>query len=201
MTRLQGLPPDGRAQASHRTGAIRRGTVPERTRQEAGADHRTCRSAIPAKTARRLPPAPGFRTMSASWFFALLLAGLSAWLIRMYVRLPPRTERVHPPRAPATAPAWQAVRIVPAAGACACAAARLQAGRLYPPGQAPITPLMQCDRHGHCTCHYETVHDRRHNERRSGFDRRTGLRYEPGRSDRRASRDRRQTYAWTGAIA
>ena len=40
----------------------------------------------------------------------------------------------------------------------------------------------------HRHCQHETIQDRRRGERRSGMDRRTGLRYEPDHSDRRASR-------------
>ncbi|MBS0601750.1 MAG: hypothetical protein JSR94_11020 [Proteobacteria bacterium] len=50
----------------------------------------------------------------------------------------------------------------------------------------------------HCHCQYETIQDRRRGERRSGMDRRTGLRYEPDHSDRRASRERRRTFGWSG---
>lgn len=139
-------------------------------------------------------------TMPLSWFLALLVAALTAWMIRAHVRLPPRVERSRPtPPAlagPSDSEPWQALRLVPGAGACA--AARAQAAQLYPPGQAPITPLTGCGG-GHCQCHYETVHERRRGERRSGYDRRTGLRYEPDRSDRRARNERRHSQtAWSG---
>lgn len=136
-------------------------------------------------------------SLSMSWFLALLVTALSAWMIRLFVRLPPRVERTRTP-APAAGRAqpWQAVRIVPGAGACA--AAHAQAARLYPPGHAPLMPLADggCE---HCHCQYETIQDRRRGERRSGMDRRTGLRYEPDRSDRRASRERRRTFGWSGS--
>ena len=49
-------------------------------------------------------------SLSMSWFLALLVAALSAWMIRVFVRLPPRVERTrHRRTRGGRAQPWQAV--------------------------------------------------------------------------------------------
>jgi hypothetical protein len=57
-------------------------------------------------------------------------------------------------------------------------------------GKEPRLPLASCPFPHDCTCHYVKLHERRKGERRSGGDRRQGLRFE--QDQRRSGKDRRK---------
>ena len=114
--------------------------------------------------------------------------------------------------APATAPAAAAKRVVKATWgktivvpdrSQACDAVLKIAGQSFPNEDAPRLPLPSCT-FGNCKCYYIPARERRlKTERRSGVDRRTGLRYEPGKAgDRRTGKDRRHSkhYDWDHTI-
>ena len=112
------------------------------------------------------------------------------------------------PAAPAAAlkrvikPTWGKT-IVVADPAKACEAALQISGQSFPNEAAPRLPLAGCTS-ADCKCYYIPARERRfRTERRSGTDRRTGLRYEPGQpGDRRSGKDRRHRghYDWEDTI-
>ncbi len=76
-----------------------------------------------------------------------------------------------------------------------CRASSSLAGKKFPIREAPQLPLANCDA-GVCACRYVGLPDQRRYDRRSGQDRREGLRME---DDRRSSQDRRKdANRWRG---
>jgi hypothetical protein len=85
----------------------------------------------------------------------------------------------------------------------ACPAALRLEGQSFANEAAPRLPLSDCSV-ANCHCHYVPAEERRTGvERRSGADRRTQLRFEPGKTgDRRSGKDRRHRkgYEWDRTI-
>jgi hypothetical protein len=73
---------------------------------------------------------------------------------------------------------------------CACDRARRSADRTFAIADAPKLPFADCERID-CRCTYERVANRRKGERRTGPDRRDGIRFEM-KSGRRSGKDRRK---------
>lgn len=111
----------------------------------------------------------------------------------------PLPARPTPSRPAAT---WGKVVVVPDPAAACPAVLRLQ-GQSFPNDDAPRLPLPDCSV-ANCQCRYAPAKERRNGaERRSGMDRRTQLRFEPGKpGDRRSGKDRRHRrgYDWDHTI-
>jgi len=93
---------------------------------------------------------------------------------------------------------WGKTLIVPNP-AEACPAVLIIQGQSFRNEDAPRLPLTGCGS-TNCKCHYVPAREMRTGkERRSGIDRRSSLRYEPGKpDDRRSGKDRRKhgRYDW-----
>ncbi len=84
------------------------------------------------------------------------------------------------------------VAIRPRGDAPGCAAVEAMRGQSFPLKQAPTLPLPGCDA-GSCHCSYQPLLDHRDARvRRTNTDRRTILRYEPDKQDRRQLTTRRR---------
>jgi hypothetical protein len=77
-----------------------------------------------------------------------------------------------------------------------CAMARTLAGVEYEFDEAPDLPLEGCTA-AMCSCAYIGLKERRKEQRRQ-HDRRSNLRFEPGKSDRRSHKERRRGEKWRG---
>lgn len=112
----------------------------------------------------------------------------------------PAPTRPLPARGPTT---WGKTVVVPDPANACLAALRLE-GQSFATEAAPRLPLANCTMVDQCQCHYVPAQDRRQGrERRSGVDRRTHLRFEPGKEgDRRKGKDRRHrnTYDWDNTV-
>jgi hypothetical protein len=99
-------------------------------------------------------------------------------------------------------PTWGKTVVVPDP-AKACEAVLKISGQSFPEGEVPRLPLASCSS-ADCKCYFIPARERRFRpERRSGKDRRTGLRFEPGQpGDRRSGKDRRNQghYDWDKTI-
>jgi hypothetical protein len=104
------------------------------------------------------------------------------------------------PRLPAT---WGKTIVVPDPANACPAVLRIQ-GQSFANEAAPRLPLVNCSVANQCKCHFVPAAERRRGEdRRSGTDRRTQLRFEPGKpGDRRTGKDRRHRkgYDWDHTI-
>lgn len=114
--------------------------------------------------------------------------------------LNPSTARAAPARAP---PTWGKTVVVPDPANACPAVLRIQ-GQSFANEAAPRLPLATCSIANQCQCRYVPATERRRGEeRRSGTDRRTQLRFEPGKEgDRRTGKDRRyrKGYDWDKTI-
>lgn len=92
------------------------------------------------------------------------------------------------------------VRVIGTEPAPTCAAMRCTDGRGYRLERVPTLPLPDCDLQI-CRCRFEYLPERRTcSERRRGQDRRTAIRFDTDRSDRRTGLDRRSAndaWNWT----
>jgi hypothetical protein len=108
--------------------------------------------------------------------------------------------RPAPRRAP---PTWGKTVLVPDP-ANACPAVLKIRGQALSNESAPRLPLADCTMADRCQCRFMPAPERRIGaERRSGTDRRTQLRFEPGKAgDRRSGKDRRHRgrYDWDHTI-
>ncbi|MCG2635373.1 MAG: hypothetical protein J4A00_10775 [Gammaproteobacteria bacterium] len=86
------------------------------------------------------------------------------------------------------------VRIELASPAHACAAVHEYADKQLLINHAPELPLADCTA-AVCQCHYVGLEERRVGPRRTGEDRREGVRFEDGKVDRRQG-DRRKRAGW-----
>ena len=77
-----------------------------------------------------------------------------------------------------------------------CAMARTLADVQFEFDEAPALPLEGCTAHM-CSCVYIGLKERRHNQRRQ-HERRTNLRFEPDKQDRRSLKERRRGEKWRG---
>jgi hypothetical protein len=77
-----------------------------------------------------------------------------------------------------------------------CAMGRTLAGVEYEFDEAPALPLEGCTA-AMCSCAYIGLKERRKGQRRQ-HERRSGLRFEPGKSDRRSHKERRRGEKWRG---
>jgi hypothetical protein len=121
-------------------------------------------------------------------------------------RADPAEERRDPPPArpkPRPAATWGKTVVVPDPGDACPAVLRIK-GQSFANEAAPRLPLANCSIANRCKCHYvPAVERRKGEERRSGTDRRTQLRFEPGKAgDRRSGKDRRHRkgYDWDQTI-
>ncbi|HZI82967.1 MAG TPA: hypothetical protein VFF44_03585 [Casimicrobiaceae bacterium] len=83
------------------------------------------------------------------------------------------------------------VRIASPAKEHACPQVRGLLGKEFPLTKKPTIPVKDCPFPRECQCHYVKLFDRRHEERRSGEERRQMQRFEQGHHDRRGGKDRR----------
>jgi hypothetical protein len=130
----------------------------------------------------------------------IIVIGVVAWwLLRPrksanHATPAPRRGSTASPNGKSKVPArrtWGGKLVIPP-GANACPMARKLEGRYYKNGKAPAIPLPGCGL-ANCQCQLEPQADRRFTkERRSGKERRPQLRFEPGKTDRRAGDDRRE---------
>jgi hypothetical protein len=146
--------------------------------------------------------------MEMVWILAALIALVLCavvWVI-WRTRSDASVEPAPPPAATAPRralrPTWGKAIVVPDR-AKACQAVLQLDGHEFPNADAPRLPLPSCTV-SNCKCYYVPARERRlRTERRSGIDRRSGLRYEPGQpGDRRSGKDRRHgdNYDWDHTI-
>ena len=76
-----------------------------------------------------------------------------------------------------------------------CEAAHELLGRQFTFADAPELPLAGCDR-AMCTCQFKGLMERRKEPRRKHEDRRTDVRFEEGKTDRRSPKNRRRSDSW-----
>jgi len=76
-----------------------------------------------------------------------------------------------------------------------CEAAQELLGRQFTFAAAPELPLAGCDR-SMCTCQFRGLMERRKELRRKHEDRRTDVRFEEGKTDRRSPKNRRRSDSW-----
>lgn len=76
-----------------------------------------------------------------------------------------------------------------------CEAAQELLGRQFTFADAPELPLAGCDR-AMCTCQFKGLMERRKEPRRKHEDRRTDVRFEEGKTDRRSPKNRRRSDSW-----
>jgi len=76
-----------------------------------------------------------------------------------------------------------------------CEAARELLDQQFPFDEAPQLPLEDCNS-ANCTCQFKGLKDRRTRVRRQQEDRRTTIRFDKDRPDRRSRKDRRRGNAW-----
>jgi hypothetical protein len=77
-----------------------------------------------------------------------------------------------------------------------CAAARTLAGEQFEFDEAPALPLEGCTA-AMCSCAYIGLKEKRQQQRRQ-HDRRSGLRFDPDKPDRRSRKERRRGEKWRG---
>lgn len=77
-----------------------------------------------------------------------------------------------------------------------CEAAQALLGQQFPFDEVPELPLEGCNS-ANCTCQFKGLRDRRSWVRRQQEDRRTTIRFDKDRPDRRSRKDRRRGNAWT----
>jgi hypothetical protein len=117
---------------------------------------------------------------------------------------PAGTQETQParPLPKRSAASWGKTVVVPDPAKACPAVLRIQ-GQSFTNEAAPRLPLSNCSV-ANCQCHYAPAKERRAaEERRSGMDRRTQLRFEPGKAgDRRSGKDRRHRkgYDWDQTI-
>lgn len=146
------------------------------------------------------------------WVLAGLLVVILAALAWVVLRIRPERPAPSPQRqdSPSARPAprrtaatWGKTVVVPDP-ANACPAVLRIRGQSLSNEAAPRLPLANCTMSDRCQCHYVPAPDRRTGgERRSGADRRTQLRFEPGKAgDRRSGKDRRHRggYDWDRTV-
>ena len=76
-----------------------------------------------------------------------------------------------------------------------CEASQALLGRQFTFDEAPQLPLEGCNS-ANCTCQFKGLRDRRSWVRRQQEDRRTTIRFDKDRPDRRSRKDRRRGNAW-----
>ena len=76
-----------------------------------------------------------------------------------------------------------------------CEAAQALLGQQFPFDEVPELPLEGCNS-ANCTCQFKGLRDRRTWARRQQEDRRTTIRFDKDRPDRRSRKDRRRGNAW-----
>jgi hypothetical protein len=77
-----------------------------------------------------------------------------------------------------------------------CAAARTLAGEEFPFDKVPALPLEGCTA-AMCSCAYIGLKEKRQQQRRQ-HDRRSNLRFDPDKPDRRSRKERRRGEKWRG---
>jgi hypothetical protein len=141
----------------------------------------------------------------------ILVLGTILWVVLRSRAEPPSTRTAtasqqppaaRPTPARSTPTTWGKTVVVPDPAKACPAVLRIQ-GQTFESDAAPRLPLADCS-FANCQCHYVAAKERRSNaERRSGTDRRTQLRFEPGDpGDRRSGKDRRHRkgYDWDRTI-
>ena len=149
--------------------------------------------------------------MNMLWVLAGLLTavlGALLWVLLRHRRDKaevPTESRDSPVARPKPRPTatWGKTVVVPDP-ADACPAVLRIKGQSFANEAAPRLPLANCSIANRCKCRYvPAVERRKSDERRSGTDRRTQLRFEPGKpGDRRTGKDRRHRkgYDWDQTI-
>ena len=77
-----------------------------------------------------------------------------------------------------------------------CEAAQALIGRQFTFTDAPELPLEGCNR-AICTCQFKGLLERRKEPRRTHEDRRTDIRFDEGKTDRRSPKNRRRSDSWS----
>jgi hypothetical protein len=146
--------------------------------------------------------------MELIWILAILVVAVVAavgWVVwRISADRGDSPTTASAPAAPRRIikPTWGKTVVVPDPTK-ACEAVMKISGESFSNDAAPRLPLPSCTSSS-CKCYFVPARERRfRTERRSGMDRRTGLRYEPGEAgDRRSGKDRRhgKHYDWDETI-
>jgi hypothetical protein len=119
------------------------------------------------------------------------------WGLRAYRSARPASGGGNAERSAPVRPEQWGVRISAAENSPVCAAARGILGKEFPLETKPPLPLANCPFPHQCGCRYDKLFDRRHDDRRSGHDRRVaGQRFEKDRVPRRSGKDRRRKIDW-----